>query len=44
MPMGHWFPRGGELWVTCHPQDVELAQVIDVRPDTVEDLALAHVV
>ena len=45
MPMGCWFLRCRELWwVTGHPQDVELAQVIDVRPDTVEDLALTHVV
>ena len=43
--MGCWFLRCGELWwVTCCPQDVEPAQAVDVRPDTIEDLALTHVV
>ena len=35
----------GELWwVTSHPQGVESAQVIDIRPDVIEDLALSHIV
>ena len=45
LPAGCWFPRCRELWqVTCHPQDVEPVQVIDVRPDAIKDLVLAHVV
>ena len=45
LPMGSWFPRCRELWwVTSCPQGVKLAQAVDVRPDTVEDLALFHVV
>ena len=43
--MGYWFPRYGELWwVTSHPQGIESAQVVDVGPDTIEDLTLSYVV
>ena len=43
--MGCGFLRCGELWqVTCCPQDVEQAQIVDVRPDAIEDLVLTHVV
>ena len=35
---GSRFLRCGELgWVTSHPQDVEPAQIIDVRSDAVEN-------
>ena len=45
MTTGSQFLGHGELWwVTSHPQGIELAQVIDVRPDAVEDLALSHIV
>ena len=45
LPMGHGFLGCGELgWITCHPQDVELAQIVDVRSDAIKDLAFAHVV
>ena len=45
LPTSHGFPRCGELgWITCCPQDVERAQIIDVSSDALEDLAFAHVV
>ena len=45
LPTGHGFLGCGELgWITCHPQDVQPAQIVDVRSDAVEDLAFAHVV
>ena len=44
LPMGHRFLRGRELgWITHHPQDVEPAQIINVRLDTLRYLAVAHV-
>ena len=45
LPAGCRFPGCRKLrWITCHPQDVELAQIIDVRLDAVKDLVFAHVV
>ena len=42
---GGWFPGRGELWqIASHPQGIEVAQVIDVRPYAVEDPVLPHVV
>ena len=42
--MSHGLPRGGELGqITCHPQHVESAQIVNVQSDVVEYLALTHV-
>ena len=44
LPMGCRLPRCGELgWITHHPQDVELAQIVNVQSDAVEYLAVVHV-
>ena len=44
LPMGHGLLRGGELgWITHHPQGVESAQIINVRMDALEYLAVMHV-
>ena len=43
--MGSQSPGCGELWwATSGPQGIESMQVIDVRPDAIEDLALFHIV
>ena len=44
LPMGCGLLRCRELrWITHHPQDVESAQIVNVRLDAVEYLAVTHV-
>ena len=44
LPMGHRLLRCRELgWITHHPQDVEPAQIVNVRLDAVKYLAVVHV-
>ena len=44
LPMSHWLLRGRELrWITHCPQCVEPAQIVNVRSDALEYLAVAHV-
>ena len=44
LPAGCGLLRCGELgWITHHPQNVESAQIVNVRLDTVEYLAIVHV-
>ena len=44
LPAGHGLLRCGELgWITHHPQDVELAQIVNVRLDAVKYVAVTHV-
>ena len=43
LPTGHGLLRGGELgWITCCPQGVESAQIMNVQTDTLKYLAVAH--
>ena len=44
LPTGCRLPRCGQLrWITHHPQDVESAQIVNVRSDAIEYLAVTHV-
>ena len=44
LPASRMLPRGGELgWITCRPQGIESAQIVNVQTDTLKYLAVTHV-